>query len=205
MWEAFNKYHDAVVCGELWPEFGTRCGPTDGNRWTTKDYAEAIKLFESDSEFKPSPFRWANGKKLNVGGRRFMDTFGKATNSDEGEDYFETYQRLGNELKINLTFQPALKGHDNLGKAQDSIGRKLLPSVQGPPIMRVFRDCYELIDEFENVRFPEGTPERPSDERPVTYQKHVIDCLHYIETARPGFVMMRAMKSQPPWNAPGAR
>src|SRR5271154_2713107 len=24
VWEAFNKHDDRVVCGELWPEFGTR-------------------------------------------------------------------------------------------------------------------------------------------------------------------------------------
>jgi hypothetical protein len=33
---------------------------------------------------------------------------------DEGEDYFETYRKLGRELKISLYFAPALKGHDNL-------------------------------------------------------------------------------------------
>lgn len=206
VWEAFNKHGDQLVVGELWPEFGTRYGPTDGGRWSTRDYAEAIKFFESDSMTKPSPFRWARGHKLHVGGRRFMDTFGKAANSDEGEDYFQTYQRLGNELKINLVFQPALKGHDNLAKAQDSIARKLLPSTgDGPPILRGFADCYEWIDEMENVRFPEGTPERPADERPITYQKHIIDGMHYIETAKPGHILRRMAVSQPPSNAPGAR
>jgi hypothetical protein len=190
-WEAFNKHGDRVVPGELWPEFGTRAGPTDGARWGVRDYAEAIQFFESDSENKPIPFRWARGKKLILGGRRYMDTFGSGANSDEGEDYFEAYRRIGNELKINLNFQPALKGHDNLAKAQDSIGRKLMPSDQGPPIMRIFADCYELIDEMEQVRFPSGDAEKPADERPITYQKHVIDCLHYIETARPGFIMQR--------------
>lgn len=209
-WEAFNKYNDRIVCGEFWPEFGTPNGPQDGVRWTTRDYAEAIKFFESDSMNKPSPFRWANGKKLEVGGRRFMDTFGKAANSDEGEDYFETYRRLGNELGVNLNFQDALKGHNNLAKAADSIARALLPSkstggIEGPPMLRINEECYELIDEFENVRFPEGSPERPVDERPITYQKHVIDCLHYIETARPGFMMTHRPISQPPRNAPGAR
>ena len=187
VWEAFNKHGDQVVCGEAWPEWGTRYGPTDGKRWSTRDYAEMIKFFESDSEQKPSPFEWAKGKVLMVGGRRFMDTFGKATYSDEGdEDYFAAYARLGNELGINLVFQPALKGHNNLAKAQDSIARKLLPSAgDGPPILRIFADCYELQDELENVRFPEGDPKRPKDERPITYKKHVIDAVHYIETQRP--------------------
>jgi hypothetical protein len=193
-WEAFSARHDRVVCGELWPEFGTPNGPQDGVRWTTRDYAETIKMLESDSEWKPSPFKWARGKKLRIA-RRYMDTFGAAANSDEGEDYFETYRKLGIELKINLAFQPALKGHDNLAKAQDAIARSLMASQQGPPMMRVFDDCYELTDEFENVRYPEGTPERPSDEKVLTYRKHVIDCLHYIETARPGFILPRAHRN----------
>jgi len=212
VWEAFNKHGDQLVIGELWPEIGTRYGASDGGRWSTRDYAEAIKFFEGDSMTKPSPFRWARGKKLHVGGRRFMDTFGKAANSGatdaavQDENFFETYQRLGNELKVNLAFQSALKGHENLAKAQDTIARKLNPSDGGgPPIMRVFADCYETIDEFENVRFPEGTPERPADERPITYQKHCLDCIHYIETARPGHILRRRMVSQPPSNAPGAR
>lgn len=211
VWEAFNKHGDRAVCAELWPEFGTRYGPTDGIRWTTRDYAEAIQMFESDSELKPSPFIWARGKRLRVF-RRIMDTYGAATNSDEGEDYFETYNRLGIELtaeaekmnrgneKVRLFFEHALKGHDNLAKAGDSISsaltaRKDPHGKEAPPAMMVFEDCYETIDEFENVRFPEGTPERPADERPITYQKHCLDCLHYIETARPGFIMPRRRRS----------
>jgi hypothetical protein len=201
VWEAFNKHGDRAVCGEFWPEFGTTYGPTDGVRWHTREYAEWIQFFESDSAEKPEPFRWARGKRLVVS-RRYMDTFGSAANSDEGEDYFETYRRLGAELTklhlndasmtLNLNFTPALKGHDNLAKAQDSIARALMPQQRagendGPPRMRVFNNLLELIDEFENVRFPEGAPERPVDERPITYQKHCLDCLHYIETDRPYF------------------
>lgn len=204
VWEGFNKHSDRVVCGEFWPEFGTTYGPTDGVRWHTREYAEWIQFFESDSEEKPEPFRWARGKRLFVH-RRYMDTFGKAANSDEGEDYFETYRRIGTELTklsinnasmaVNLNFTPALKGHDNLAKAQDSIARALMPQMVngapgGPPLLRVFNNLYETIDEFENVRFPEGEAERPVDERPITYQKHCLDCLHYIETDRPHFAMV---------------
>lgn len=206
VWEAFNKHHDRAVCGEFWPEFGTTYGPTDGIRWHTREYAEWIQFFESDSQEKSEPFRWARGKRLFVH-RRFMDTFGAAANSDEGEDYFETYRRIGFELtklnlnnasmSVSLNFTPALKGHDNLAKAQDAIGRALMPKQDaaganvGPPRMRVFNNLYETIDEFENVRFPEGEPERAVDERPITYQKHCLDCLNYIETSRPRFVMLR--------------
>ena len=157
VWEAFNKHGDRAVCGEFWPEFGTTYGATDGIRWHTREYAEWIQFFESDSNDKTEPFRWARGKRLFVH-RRYMDTFGKAAYSD-----------------------------------QDSIAKALMPQQDGhganvgPPRMRVFNTLYELIDEFENVRFPEGEAERLSDERPITYQKHVIDCLHYIETDRPVF------------------
>lgn len=188
-WEAVNKHGDRVVCGEFWPEFGTPFGATDGIRWHTREYAEWIQFFESDSEDKPEPFLWARGKRLFVH-RRFMDTFGSAANSDEGEDYFETYRRLGFELtkkevaraswSVNLHFDPALKGHDNLAKAQDSIARHLMPQQNangenmGPPQMRIFSTLHELIDEMENVRFKEGEAEKISDERVVTYQKHCI-------------------------------
>ena len=204
VWEAFNKHMDRVVCGEFWPEFGTRFGPRDGARWRTKDYAEAIQMFESDSELKPSPFEWARGKRLRVF-RRIMDTFGKAANSDEGEDYFESYRNCGIDLtkkakadaeKVRLVFDPALKGQENLAKAADSIGRALMARKDSagrvaPPAMVVFEGCWETIDEFENVRYPEGDAEKHADEKPVTYRKHCLDCLHYIETARPHFVMPR--------------
>ena len=214
-WEAFNKHGDRAVCGEFWPEFGTTFGPTDGVRWHTREYAEWIQFFESDSQDKPDPFRWARGKRLFIA-RRYMDTFGKAANSDEGEDYFETYRRLGYELTkasinnasmaVNLNFTSALKGHDNLAKAQDSIARALMPKQNQageniePPAMHIFNTLTELIDEMEMVRFPEGEAETLKDERPITYQKHVIDCLHYIETDRPHFRMQRRDKYPPPDN-----
>lgn len=222
-WEAFNKRGDRVVCGEFWPEFGTSFGPTDGIRWHTREYAEWIQFFESDSSDKPEPFRWARGKRLHIP-RRYMDTFGSAANSDEGEDYFETYRRVGKELtlqslgnnsmQVDLNFTPALKGHDNLAKAQDSIARSLMPQQDqmgnnvGPPEMYIFRNLYETIDEFENVRFPKSKPKpgddftaeqsakREIDEKVVTYQKHCLDCLHYIETSRPGFI--EVSRERPP-------
>jgi len=215
VWEAFNGRGDRAVCGELWPEFGTRYGPTDGIRWKTSDYAEAIQLFESDSESKPEPFEWARGKRLSVR-RRFMDTYGRASNSDEGEDYFETYRNLGVKLtkkaivagksteEVNLHFETALKGEDNLSKAYDGIARALMSrkyadGETAPPAMVVFRECIETIDEFENVRFPEEEAETLRDEKPVTYRKHCLDCLAYIETARPGFAMpRREVKSEMP-------
>jgi hypothetical protein len=213
VWEAFNKHGDRAVCLEFWPEFGTTFGPTDAIRWHTREYAEWIQFFESDSNDKPEPARWARGKRLFIQ-QRYMDTFGSAANSDEGEDYFETYRRIGHELTkasisnpsmaVNLNFTPALKGHDNLAKAQDSIARALMPQQDAagnnvaPPRMHIFENLYELIDEFENVRFPEGSPERIADERPITYQKHVIDCLHYIETARPRFVMQNRERGPAP-------
>lgn len=216
VWEAFNKHGDRVVAGEMWPEFGTTFGPTDGIRWHTREYGEWIQFFESDSEEKPEPFRWARGKRLFVR-QRFMDTFGSAANSDEGEDYFETYRRIGQELTkkcinnasmaVNLNFTPALKGHDNLAKAYDSVARTLMPQQDekgsniGPPRMRIFNNLYETIDECENVRFPRGRPmpgddftldgvaARPADEKVISYQKHCLDCIFYIETARPRFIM----------------
>lgn len=212
VWEAFNSRHDRVVCGEFWPEFGTRYGPTDGIRWKVRDYVQAIQLFESDSECKPAPFEWARGKRLKVH-RRLMDTYGKASNADAGdyEDYFDQYRKIGMEFskeainrpseQVNLHFDAALKGQNNLAKAYDSIGRALQSRIDAPPALRVFADCYETIEEFENVRYPKSEKKRGDDfgldvgagkdagERPISYQKHCLDCLAYIETARPQFMM----------------
>ena len=185
-----------------------------------------IRLME-----KTEPFHWARGKRLHVY-RRFMDTYGAATNSDEGdgEDYFETYRRIGNELtaeavklnkgsfKIDLTFDHALKGHNNLAKAQDSIAKALMPQRDeqgrniGPCRMRIFNNLYETIDEFENVRFPkskarigddftaEQAAKREADEKVVTYQKHCLDCQHYIETGRPEFRMLKRERPPAPYD-----
>lgn len=179
VWEAVSVRGDRIICGELWPM----------TRYPVSEYADAIKMLEGDSMFKPEPFEWARGKKLRVH-ERFMDTFGRAANSDEGEDYFETY------AKYKLMFMPALKGEKNLAKAQDEINRMLKARVDehGRPalsIMHVFRGCKEIIGEFQNVRYPEGDPMKPGDERPVTYRKHCLDCAHYIETQQPRFVMLR--------------
>ena len=219
VWQAFNRFGDRAICGEAYPDFGTRYGPIDGVRWKVRDYAQMIQFFESDSEVKPSPFIWARGKRLKIF-RRIMDTFGRAANSDEGEDYFEAYRKMGIQLtaeaersrkpaeKVNLHFDAALKGHDNLAKAYDSIGRALASRVDSsghvaPPAMRVFEDCYEWIEEAENVRYPKGKRKpgddfgneegagKESDEKLVTFQRHCLDATAYIETARPGYIMPR--------------
>lgn len=191
-WQAFHKNGvDRVVCGELWP--GTHF---PGQQFTVAQYACAIEAIESDSTEKPSWFDWARGKKLKVY-YRVMDTHGHAVNSDEGKDYFETYR------KHDLHFWPALKGETRLAVARDSIGTALLPitytNSNGESFrqsaLRVFDGCVETISEFERVRYPEGDPERPADERPMTYRKHCLDCLAYIETANPGFALQRPVKS----------
>lgn len=189
VWEAFNKNGDRAVCGELW---SGRDYP--GERFTVAQYCEALKWLESDSLDKPSPFDWSRGKQLHVY-YRVMDTHGAAVNSDEGKDYFDTYRSHG------FNYFSALKGEVRLAVARDLVGNSLLPleitTATGKSIrsrMRVFEGCAETIDEFERVRYPEGDPERPSDEKPMTYRKHVLDGLHYIETARPRFVVPKWLR-----------
>lgn len=191
VWEAFHKNGvDRVVCGELWPG---RFAP--GQQFTVAQYAYTVKWLESDATDKPRCFEWANGKKLTVY-YRTMDTHGAAVNSDMGKDFFESY-RLH-----DLHFWPALKGEARLATARDSIGNALLPltctSSNGESFrqgaLRVFDQCIETISEFERVRYPEGEPERPADEKPMTYRKHCLDCLHYIETANPAFALQRPLK-----------
>lgn len=113
------------------------------------------------------------------------------------KDFFESYR------KYDLHFWPALKGEVRLATARDSIGNALLPLTCSPSngpsfkqgALRVFDGCIETISEFERVRYPEGDAERPADERPMTYRKHCLDALHYIETANPGFALQRPVKS----------
>ncbi|HLJ16964.1 MAG TPA: hypothetical protein VKV15_20905 [Bryobacteraceae bacterium] len=194
IWEAFNKFGDRAVCGELW---SGRDFP--GERFTVAQYCHALDWLESDSMDKPSPFDWARGKKLSVY-YRVMDTHGAAVNSDEGKDFFDTYARHG------FQYFSALKGEVRLAVARDSVASALLPveittgtGKFTQARLRVFEGCAETIDEFERVRYPEGDPVRPADERPMTYRKHLLDCLHYVETAQPRFVLPKWLRSRSTW------
>lgn len=177
-WEAWNEEGESVVCGELWPD----------KQYTVREYAQVIQWLESDSDQKPKAFEWSNGHQLRII-KRFMDTHGTAANSDEGGDFFAAYRGHG------LTFYKALKSQQSLSAARDTIGMRMLPSAvmvgdkwEKRPMRRVFRTCSELRAEYRNVRYPSGEVERAGQEKPKTYRKHIIDCLHYIYTARPSFV-----------------
>jgi hypothetical protein len=190
LWEAFNKHGDQVVCGDLW---SGRDFP--GERFTVAQYALVLKWLESDSKQKPEQFSWANGKALTIYDR-VMDTHGLAVNSDQGKDFFESYR------DHDLYYRPALKGEVRLAVARDEIGAGLLAKEfklgsdgHKHSKLTVFAGCIETISEFERVRYPEGEPERPAHERPMTYRKHCLDCLHYIQTKRPEFVDQRPRKS----------
>lgn len=198
-WRAFNRHGDSVQCGEFWPNepIFQKAIKDDkkGNKFSVKEYCDALDFFESDSMDKPSPFDWSRGRKLKVY-QRYMDTFGKAANSDEGPDFFETYRKHG------YHFQPATKGTNNLAAARDSIGAAMIPveittgssTIWRAPF-RVFFGCDEVIKEYERVRYPEGEPLKPKDEKVLTYRKHCIDCNEYIETARPRFVLQRRVSN----------
>lgn len=178
LWEAFSQSGDSVVCGELWPS----------EQYSVREYAQVINWIESDSHVKPHSFGWSNGHHLRTI-KRIMDTHGSAANSDEGGDFFEAYRKHG------LSFYPALKSQQSLAAARDAIGERMLPSpamtTNGEmmiPLSRVFKTCVELRNEYANVRYPSGVVERPGQEKPKTYRKHLIDARHYIWTARPSFV-----------------
>ena len=181
LWEAFAADGDRVVCGEIWPE----------QHVTVEEYAQVVHWIESDSCNKPWEWAWARGKPFRIY-KRLMDTHGSAANSDMGSDYFAAYRQH------KLHFYPAKKGHAELDVARDKIARAMIPErVIGPwgerlePRRRIFRTCAETRAELENVRFPSGDVERPGQERPMTYRKHMLDCAHYIQSANPGFVLPR--------------
>ena len=186
LWEAFSKDGDQVVCGDFWTG-----RDLPGERITVAQYAGLIKWIESDATDKPEQFRWANGKCLTIYDR-VMDTHGAAVNSDEGKDFFESFR------SHDLYYQPALKGEVRLAVARDEIGAALHPIEYSTGSntfqrskLRVFAGCIETISEFERVRYPEGEAERAADERPMTYRKHCLDCLHYIQTKAPEWVDQR--------------
>lgn len=204
VWKAFNASGEWVQCGELWP--------VDGVRYRTSEYSEVIEWLESDSAAKIECFRWANGKELHIY-KRVMDTHGSAANSDqENEDYFEAYRSNGYRLRrekrksFSLNFEPAIKGHNALEKAVDTINGDFSGRIEGqggavgPPRGHIFEGCEETILELENVRFPkndprtafdlkDGTATRESEERIISYRKHCLDGAHYIHTARPRFAL----------------
>lgn len=146
VWEAFNKFGDRAVCGELWPG-----RDLPGERPTVEQYCALLKWIESDSMEKPLPLDWSRGKKLSIY-YRVMDTHGAAVNSEEGRDYFESYRRHG------FNYFSALKGEVRLAVARDEIAKALLPleitTGEGKsirPRLRVFEGCAEVIDEFGRV------------------------------------------------------
>lgn len=185
-YEAFSSRGERAICGELWPD----------KPYATREYAEAMDLIESDSRLKPPAFYWANGKKLTVYAR-FMDTHGSAANSDEGDDYFATYAKY----KVNgeyLFFEPAKKGEQinavTVDTIRDQLSSTILVNGMKQPGLLCFNTNSEAINEFENVRFPEGDAERPAHEKPFTYRKHVLDCILYINSAGAGYVLPRSMR-----------
>jgi hypothetical protein len=124
-----------------------------------------------------------------------MGTHGAAINSDEGKDFFETCRRHG------FNYFSAHKGEVRLAVARDEVASALLPveistasSKFTRSRMHIFDGCAETIDEFERVRYPEGDPERPADEKPMPYRKHLLDGLHYIETVKPRFVLPKWLR-----------
>ena len=179
-WEAFNKEGDSVLCGELW---------TKNHYWGCKEWAETIAWLESDSMDKPESWDWARGKKLRIA-KRVMDTHGAAANSEEGPDFFAAYRQHG------LNYEKASKGQQILAAARDRIGAAFLPQLayqpDGTPFLQpkrhIFRTCKEAIYEYQNVRYPEGDIERPSQERPKTYTKHILDCASYIWTGNGRYI-----------------
>lgn len=187
----FSAHGECAIVGELWPN--------DGTPYSTREYAEAMDLIESDSMRKPPAFWWANGHKLTIYDR-YMDTHGSAANSDEGEDYFATYAKY----RVNgeyLFFNAAKKGEQILAVAVDTIrdlmsSNILVAGVKQPGIV-IFEGCYEGIREFRNVRFPEGDPTRPAHEKPLTYRKHILDCVHYVFTAQPGYILPKSLRPSP--------
>ena len=96
-----------------------------------------------------------------------------AANSDEEEDYFETYRKLG------LIFDPALKGHDNLAKAYHSIGRAVAQRKMLEDSLRLLHYTFSRIatrrstnsrtagspDQLGNRVMTSGSKELPDERR----------------------------------------
>jgi len=180
LWWAVSTEGEHVLCGELW---------TPDRRYTPYECADTIKWLESDSTDKPAVWDWCRGKRLHVY-YRVMDTHGSAANSEEGPDFFQTFNRH------DLTYYPAKKGQQILAAARDWIGERMLPErlVEGGEHVRfrVFDTLQHTRFQLSNVRYPSGVVERQRQERPETYTKHQVDCMNYIASEGPQFVLQRA-------------
>ena len=179
LWWAANADDEHAICGELW---------TPDRRYTPFECADTIKWLESDSLDKPAAWDWCRGKRLHVY-YRVMDTHGSAANSEEGTDFFQTLARH------DLTYYPAKKGQQILAAARDWIGTRLLPERLSDGTnyvrLRVFDTLQYTRFQLSNVRYPSGVVERQRQERPETYTKHQLDCMHYIAGEEPSFVLQR--------------
>lgn len=187
VWLAVNRDGDKVVPWSFWPEeVNQQREENHEARLTVSEYAERLKLIDKS---------WLGLEPYG----RVMDQAGHNFNADEELDYFQKYQTC------DIHFYPAKKNRDLSG--YDSISEDLKPkptdSGKPRPTLTIMRGCGDndlLCEQLRTLRFREwkgNITDKDPPRDPQDKNRHLIDCLGYIELAGPIFV--DRYRSSDPW------
>lgn len=201
LWVAIDRWGDGWVYRELWPS--RVCGlpgnvPEDDNRFTIKQYVEAVQWLESADNPENE------GRAEDVF-RRVIDYAARSMGqgfSDENPQF--NFQQRFEELG-GWHFQDCIK---DLNAGYESVNEWLKPrDVEQPDgnfkpksKLHIFMDrCPELVHELKNNRFQQLTPllaERQDPTgKPQAKRNHLTDCLRYLCMSGLDYIPKRKLKS----------
>jgi len=197
LWLAVDPWGDAWVYRELWPSriYGQPGNvPEDDNRYTIKEYVEAVKWLES----KENPAN--EGREENIH-RRVIDyaarAFGKGTSDDPEQPNFQ--QRF--EDAGLYPFEDAKKDHDTgISVVNEWLKPRQIEQASGEfklkSRLHIFSDtCPELVHQLKTNRYQQLTPlmaERQDPTgKPIAKRNHLTDDLRYLLMSEPAYIVPR--------------
>jgi hypothetical protein len=196
LWVGIDPWDDWYIYREIWPSKlygkpGRLRDDDQENEFTTKEYAEAIALYEGNRLTwydEHTADEYAEYDEMRGGERiitRYMDQAGKGFKvSAEGQE-LETYATR--YRKYGIACADPKKSHE---AGEDAV-RKLLKvrrhEIRGDwPQLHVSDQCPETILEIQNLRYQ--ITKTPSEEKDLKqsrseFRSHFCDGLRYLATA----------------------
>jgi hypothetical protein len=210
LWLAVDPWGDAWIYREFWPSrvYGLPGNvPEDDNRYSIKDYVEAVKWLES----KENP---ENKEPENIC-RRVIDyaarSFGQGMSDETPElNFQDRFEQLG-----LYPFQDCIKDHE---AGISAVNEWLKPrdveqrdgTFKAVSRLHIFEDrCPELIYQLKTNRYQQLTPllaERQDPTgKPVAKRNHMTDILRYLCMAEPIYIPKRTQQQswKPIWPGTG--
>lgn len=186
VWLGVYPWGQQAVIWSWWPK-------SEPKR-TINKYAERLKLYD---EHLCKPYR------------RLMDIAGKSFDAEQQKDFFEAFRTAKDEKgkPLSIVWQPAKKNFDWQG--YNLINQALHMKeflIEGQPRtlpgLVIWAGCGDndiLIDRLEMIRWREyklPVDDRDAPEEPEDKDKHLIDCLSYIELDSPRFIEHKYVEQQ---------